>query len=143
MYKTILVPIDLGEASFSDLVVKEALKVLEPHGQLILLTVVPGYQMPLVGSFFPQGAFDHVVKHTRAQLQSFISSNLPIDPHECTMVVEEGKPAESIISVADRMGAELIVMASHKQSRVERHVIGSIASKVVGRSDIPVLVVKG
>lgn len=143
MYKTILVPIDLGEASFADLVVKEALKVLEPHGQLILLTVVPGYQMPLVGSFFPQGAFDNVVKHTRAQLQAFISSNLPIDPHECTMVVEEGKPAESIIGVSERMGVELIVMASHKQSRVERHVIGSIASKVVGRSDIPVLVVKG
>lgn len=144
MYKTILVPIDLTEVgSFTDKVVEHALGILEPHGQLILLTVVPGYQMPLVGSFFPQGTFDSVVHHAEGELERYVADTLPVDPEECTLKVVEGKPADTILQVAEEAGADVIVMASHKQSRMERTVIGSIASKVVGRADMPVLVVKG
>ncbi|MBS99368.1 MAG: universal stress protein [Oceanospirillaceae bacterium] len=143
MYKTILVPVDLSEQGYTDKVVKHALGVLEPHGQLILLTVVAGYQMPLVGSYFPPGTFNKVIKDIRQQLTDFVAQQLPIDPSECTLLVEEGKPADLILSESVRVGADLIVMASHKQSRLERSVLGSVANKVVGRSDIPVLVIKG
>lgn len=143
MYESVLVPIDMGEKGFADKVVENALGILKPHGKLILLTVVPGYQMPLVGSYFPQGAFDHLVKDTKDQLRDFINNSLPIDPSECEMVVQEGKPADIILSVAKQQKADIIVMASHKQNRMERTVIGSIANKVVGRADMPVLVVKG
>lgn len=142
MYHTILVPVDLAESGYSDKAVEEALGILAPHGRLVLLTVVPGYQMPLVGSFFPSGTFDHVVKEARTQLETFVSEKLSIDPEECTLIVEEGKPADTILEVAHRLKADIIVMASHKQNPVERTVIGTIAAKVSGRADVPVLVVK-
>jgi nucleotide-binding universal stress UspA family protein len=143
MYKTILVPVDLAEEGYSDKVVKHALEVLEPHGKLILLTVVAGYQMPLVGAYFPAGTFDKLIKAIRKQLTEFVEQKLPIDPNDCTLLVKEGKPADTILAEAQAAGADLIVMASHKQSRLERTVLGSIANKVVGRADIPVLVIKG
>lgn len=143
MYESILVPIDMGEKGFADKVVEHALSILKPHGKLILLSAVPGYQMPIVGSYFPQGTFDDLVKGIKAQLKEFIEDSLPIDPSECSMIVQEGKPADVILSVAKTEKVDIIVMASHKQSRIERTVIGSIANKVVGRADMPVLVVKG
>ena len=108
MYKTILVPVDLSEQGYTDKVVKHALGVLEPHGQLILLTVVAGYQMPLVGSYFPPGTFNKVIKDIRQQLTDFVAQQLPIDPSECTLLVEEGKPADLILSESVRVGADLI-----------------------------------
>lgn len=143
MYNTILVPVDLAEKGFTDRVVEHALKVLAPGGKLILLTVVPGYQMPLVGTYFPSGTFARAIKDIRHQLTEFVQQKLPVDPGDCTLVVKEGKPADTILEEAQAAGAELIVLASHKQSRLERTVLGSIANKVVGRSPIPVLVVKG
>ncbi|GGC03868.1 universal stress protein [Marinobacterium zhoushanense] len=143
MYKTILVPVDLAEEGYSDEVVRHALEVLAPKGKLILLTVVAGYQMPLVASYFPPGNFDKAVKEVQKQLREFVEQKLPIDPEDCTLEVKEGKPADMILSEAKRVKADLIVMASHKHSRLERTVLGSVANKVVGRSTIPVLVIKG
>lgn len=142
MYQTVLVPVDLAEKGYTDRVVEHALKVLAPDGRLILLTVVTGYQMPLVGSYFPAGTFDKAIRDIRHQLTDFVKQKLPVDPEDCTLLVKEGKPANTILREAKAAGAELIVMASHKQSRLERTVLGSIASKVVGRSPIPVLVIK-
>jgi len=143
MYKTILVPVDLSEEGYCDEVVRHALEVLAPKGRLILLTVVAGYQMPLVASYFPAGAFDKAVKEVQKQLKTFVEQKLPIDPEDCTLLVKEGKPAEIILEEAKQQGADLIVMAGHKRSRLERTMLGSIATKVVGHSDIPVLVIKG
>ncbi|KEA64548.1 Universal stress protein family 3 [Marinobacterium lacunae] len=143
MYKTILVPVDLAEEGFCDEVVRHALEVLAPKGKLILLTVVAGYQMPLVGSYFPPGTFDKAIKEVHQQLKAFVEQKLPIDPEDCTLEVKEGKPADLILSEAKRLKADLIVMASHKRSRLERSVLGSVATKVVGRSTTPVLVIKG
>lgn len=143
MYKTILVPVDLSEKGYSDEVVNHALEVLAPKGKLILLTVVAGYQMPMVASYFPPGSFDKAVKEIQKQLKEFVEQKLPIDPADCTLEVKEGKPADEILKEAKRHKADLIVMASHKHSRLERTVLGSVANKVVGRSTVPVLVIKG
>lgn len=142
MYKTILVPVDLSEEGYSDKAVLHALEVLAPGGKLVLLTVVAGYQMPLVGSYFPPGAFDKAVKSVRQQLQEFVDDKLPFDQKDCVLLVEEGKPADTILSEAKRQKAELIVMAGHKHSALERTMLGSVANKVVGRSEVPVLVIK-
>ncbi|TCK02374.1 universal stress protein [Marinobacterium mangrovicola] len=143
MYNTILVPVDLSEEGYSDKAVMHALEVLAPGGKLVLLTVVAGYQMPLVGSYFPPGTFDKAMKSIRHQLEEFVDEKLPFERKDCEILVEEGKPADTILSVAKQQAAELIVMAGHKHSAVERTVLGSVANKVVSRAQIPVLVIKG
>jgi universal stress protein G len=143
MYNTVLVPVDLAEKGYTDKVIVHALHVLKPGGNLILLTALAGYQMPLVGSFFQPGTFDKAVKQIHQKLTDFINNELPVDAKDCTIKVVEGKPVESILSVANESKAEVIVMASHKQSRVGYMMLGSIANKVLSHTDIPVMVVKG
>ncbi|MBJ7539577.1 universal stress protein [Marinomonas transparens] len=143
MYNTVLVPIDLAEKGYTDKVIENALHLLKPDGNLILLTAVAGYQMPIVGSHFKPGTFDKAVKQVHKKLIDFVSDELPIDAETCTIKVIEGKPAETILSVAKDSKVDVIVMASHKQSRVGHMMVGSIANKVLGLANIPVMVIKG
>ncbi|MCG2883661.1 MAG: universal stress protein [Sulfolobales archaeon] len=61
---------------------------------------------------------------------------------DVTSQVLEGDPATSIIEYALKNGADLIVMGSRGLSTFKRLVLGSVSSKVVQESRIPVLVVK-
>jgi len=61
---------------------------------------------------------------------------------DVTSQVLEGDPATSLIEYASRNGADLIVMGSRGLSTFKRLVLGSVSSKVVQESRVPVLVVK-
>lgn len=57
-----------------------------------------------------------------------------------TVHVADRFPAEGIVETADKLGCDLIVMASHGRRGVSRVLLGSEASKVVVMSKVPVLV---
>jgi len=61
---------------------------------------------------------------------------------DVTSQVLEGDPATSLIEYASKNGADLIVMGSRGLSTFKRLVLGSVSSKVVQESRVPVLVVK-
>ena len=142
MYKSILVPVDMSEDGFADKAIAHAKGVLAKGGKLYFLRVLPGYQMPWVGSFFPDGAFEKAMKEEEKKLEKYIAKQLDDKTVWVSTTTVEGKPADLILKRARKLKVDLIVMASHKHSRVERTIIGSVASKVVGRSSVPVLVVK-
>ena len=56
--------------------------------------------------------------------------------------VLEGDPATSIIEFASKNGADLIVTGSRGLSTFKRVLLGSVSTKIVQESRIPVLVVK-
>lgn len=142
MYKSILVPVDMAENGFSDKAIEHARGILAEGGKLHFLRVIPGYQMPWVGSFFPEDAFDKAMKAAKKKLAEYIDLQLSDSTIDHAMYTLEGKPADLILRSAEKLQVELIVMASHKHSRIEKTVIGSIAAKVVGRAKMPVMVVK-
>ena len=57
-------------------------------------------------------------------------------------MVENTAPAAGIVQVATEEGADLIVVGSHGRSGIARLMVGSVASKVVAESPIPVLVAR-
>lgn len=57
-------------------------------------------------------------------------------------MIENTAPAAGIVQVATDEGADLIVVGSHGRSGIARLMVGSVASKVVAESPIPVLVVR-
>jgi len=142
MYNSILVPVDMAENGFSNKAILHARGVLAVGGKLHFLRAIPGYQMPLVGSFFPKDAFDKVVKEAEKKLAEYVKLQLGDDPVDYAMYTLEGKPADLILKSAEKLQVDLIVMASHKHSRIENTVLGSIASKIAGRSKQPVMVIK-
>lgn len=56
-------------------------------------------------------------------------------------VVLSGDPAEEIIKYAEDEGVDIIVMATHGLKPSKKFIMGSVTSKVVHHSKVPVLVV--
>ena len=53
-----------------------------------------------------------------------------------------GDPAGAIIKAAKAERCDLIVMGTHGQGALQRLLLGSVASKVIAQTDIPVTVVR-
>lgn len=61
-------------------------------------------------------------------------------PYETEIAI--GRPAESIVEVAQRRGCDAIVLGASSHGRVHTLVLGSVASKVAHIAEVPVTVVK-
>ena len=57
--------------------------------------------------------------------------------------LREGKPAEEIIALAEKLDADLMVVGSRRVGRLKRLITGSVSEAVVHRASCPVLVVCG
>ena len=53
----------------------------------------------------------------------------------------EGIPAEQLLALSARVGADLLVLGTRKRSAVSRVLMGSVARAVIEESRCPVLVV--
>lgn len=60
-----------------------------------------------------------------------------------TGTLVKGAPAEVIVRVARREGADLIVIGTHGRSGLGRLFMGSVAARVLGTAKCPVLTVRG
>jgi nucleotide-binding universal stress UspA family protein len=56
--------------------------------------------------------------------------------------VLEGRPADRVLQEAKDLGADLIVMGSHRHSTVGELLLGSTAHRVTQQSPVPVLLVR-
>ncbi|MFZ7124912.1 MAG: universal stress protein [Desulfobacterales bacterium] len=57
-------------------------------------------------------------------------------------VIAQGNPVQQILKTAEEKNCDLIVMGSHGQGALMDAMMGSTASRVVRRSNVPVLVVR-
>ncbi|KAA1252889.1 universal stress protein [Vibrio cholerae] len=141
MYKHILVPVDLNEQGFADKAVQLAVwHAKHSNAEIHLLNVLPGIHMSMVATYFPKDARADE-NDVRAQLKAFAEKYIA-EEVVYKLHIAEGKPYATILDYAERLGADLIVMPSHKRSRIDKVMLGSVASKVVENSPINVMVVK-
>ena len=59
----------------------------------------------------------------------------------CLTVTVEGNPSDEIVTYANKIGAELIVVGTHGRSGLSRALLGSVAEHVLRKARTPVLVV--
>ncbi|RJX70701.1 universal stress protein [Vibrio sinensis] len=142
MYKQILVPVDLNDQGFSDKAVELAIwQAKHSNAEIHLLTVVPGIHMSMVASYFPKDAAKKMKLEVEQLLKQFASQHID-DQVVYKVHVAEGKTYSTILEYAEKLGVDLIVIPSHKRSKLNKVMLGSVASKVVENSTINVLVVK-
>jgi nucleotide-binding universal stress UspA family protein len=60
----------------------------------------------------------------------------------CEEIIAKGKPTDVIVIIADKVGADLIVIGSIGMSAIERVLIGSVSDKVMRHAKRPVLLVR-
>jgi nucleotide-binding universal stress UspA family protein len=108
--------------------------------KLTVMTVAPGFGMPIVASFFDEQTVANALKEVARHLRQYVDDNIPNDINTNPIVVE-GNPAELILKQAKTDDIDLIVIASHN-SQIENLLLGSCAAKVVRHAQCTVTVVK-
>lgn len=140
MAKKILIPIDLDHERVFDSVFATVEEYSNPaETELVLLAVVPQLHL----GYFP--SIEHrymqkLVKETKRRLEKLGSERLG-DNYKWQALVEGGDPRKRIITAADELGADLIVLASH-DPRGSDVIFGSVAAYVVRHAHHSILVVR-
>lgn len=142
MYKKILLTVDLNEASSWAKALPTAVALCRSfEASLHVVTVLPDYHMPLVGSYFPRD-FSKKAHEALTQAQrQFIEEHVP-DDIQAQSVIVDGSPWEAIVKVAKKLDVDLIVMASHTKRKFADYVLGPNAEHVVHHSKKSVMIVR-
>ncbi len=146
MFKHILLATD-GSAA-SDHAATLAVGLARTHGaKLTALYVADPYPYIGVGEINPMGyqAYTAAAQQLAAQAHAKVDAlckqgGAPIALQ--VRLVEEMAAATGIVQTARDEAADLIVMGSHGRSGIARLMLGSVATKVVAESTVPVLVTR-
>lgn len=141
MYKNILLTVDLNQESSWEKALPVAVEYCKAFGsKLHIMTVLPSYGMPIVGSFFPEDFESKVRNEVNKRLHAFVSEHVPQEI-VCQHIVAEGVVYEEIIKTAKTIAADLIIMAAHRPD-LRDFLLGPNAARVVRHSTNSVLVVR-
>lgn len=146
MFKHILLGTD-GSAA-SERAAEMAVDLARTHSaRLTVLFVVDPYPYLGIGDTNPMGfqAYMASAQQHAAQAHAKVAAlcqrkDPPIVPE--SRVVEDVTAVHGIVDTAKAEGADLIIVGSHGRSGLGRLMLGSVATKVVSQSPVPVLVVR-
>ncbi len=140
MYKNILFPVDLSDESSWRVALPTALDLCKASGaRLHVVTVIPDVAST-VGVFFPSDAPKKFRTAAVEELRRFVERHIPSDV-PVQDIVAEGVIYREIISAAERVDADLVVLASHKPEFSD-YLLGANAAHVVRHCPRSVLVVR-
>ncbi|MBA2778288.1 universal stress protein [Billgrantia kenyensis] len=142
MYNKILLSVDLNEESSWAKALPTALTLCHTFGaSLHVVTVLPDYHMPLVGSYFPRDFSKKAHEAVSEAQHKFIKEHVP-DDIKVQSVIVDGSPWEAIVKTAKKLEVDLIVMASHNKRKFADYVLGPNAEHVVHHSKVSVMIVR-
>jgi len=140
MFKKILVPVDLAEAELAKVAINTACKMVrESGGTVRLLNVMP--MTPVMLAEYVPPDFEAQQKGASEEALSIIASECGLEPGRVTSVVRQGGIYHEILEEAKQIGADLIVMSSHRPA-MKTYFLGSNAGHVVRYAKSSVLVLR-
>lgn len=145
MYRKVLVPLDgsaMAECALSHV---ESLLKEESAAEVTLLNVITiNISWTEVESgHVNYGALRQQILNASKNYLKEVQSRLESDRLAVrTESVQSGRPADAIADYAKDNGMELIVMATHGHTGFKKFMLGSVASRVLDRSHIPVLLIR-
>lgn len=141
MHRKILVPIDLNDDAQAHHVIDIAESMASKEGsELHVITVVPTFNMSIVGSHFPKDYEQKTLEEVKGVLKSSLDKRnekgVVIKGH-----VAHGTIYDEIMKAADKLDCDLIVMASHRPE-LKDYLLGPNAARVVRHANQSVFVVR-
>ena len=141
MYKDILLAVDLNEESSWRRALPTSVEYCRAFdATLHIVAVAPSVGMPFVGQFFPDGYERQLEDSLLESLHEFSREHVPKDVR-VQHIVSQGTVYQEILEVAERIGADLVVMASHRPE-LKDYLLGPNAARVVRHANCSVLVVR-
>jgi nucleotide-binding universal stress UspA family protein len=120
---------------------------LSPAESLVVLHAVnvPGIPYPAMGAGVAKDLSLAVDKAMRDEGERIIEqavSLLPLHPGSVTRRLENGAPAEVILTIAKEHGADLIVLGARGIGRIREQVFGSVSHRVMTHAPCSTLIIK-
>jgi len=141
MYKDILLPVDLGQKESWEKALPFAVDLARHYpARLHVMTVVPDYGFHYVAQFFPPGYEVAMLDEASLRLHDFVRAHVG-DGIAVQHIVAHGSIYREIVRVADEIGADVIVMASHSPD-VADFIIGPNAERVLHKYTRSVFIVR-
>lgn len=137
---TIVVPVDFSTRSAS-VAAHARILAKQYRATIVLLHVMRPFQLAAEGVDVPSAVVLDWYTQQKPLLLSKLEEFAKIYLHGCNIrsVFREGEPATEIIRVATEENADLIMLSTHGYGPFRRFLLGSVASKVLSDSPIPVI----
>ena len=141
MYKSILLPVDLGQESSWNKALPSAVEMAQANSaELNVMTVLPEFGLPMVSVNFPADYEKTGLAKVSEALDEFVKQHVPkgitVKSH-----VAHGTIYSEIIAAADKLGCDIIVISSHRPE-MRDYLIGPNAARVVRHAKQSVFVVR-
>lgn len=137
----ILVPLD-GSALAEEALEASLTVDAAPAAELILARVVPS-AVPVLADPAYLGAYDTDAEEAEARgYLEALAATARARGRAVQVLATTGVPATALVAIAQETGADLIAMATHGRGGLARLVLGSVATGVLQRTHVPLLVVR-
>ncbi len=151
MYNNILVPLDGSHCAEGALhYAVEMAKMRQSVIHLMtVMPVIPGHKAAIV-QLYPlqvecRDLSNHMVRHLKQEMLSYLDMTAwDIEEEGITTVtdVSAGDPAEQILQYIVDYDIDLLVLSAHGLGGSKQWAYGGVASKVLQRASVPVLLIK-
>jgi nucleotide-binding universal stress UspA family protein len=145
MFKHLLVPVDGSPTAM--MAVEKAAGLAKAFGSTVtLVSVVDNYPFTGLGGDYVFGQVEYVAAATANANAALDKAQAALGAQGVTaarQVIEEHVIHDGILGAVKTSGADLVVMGSHGRHGLEKLLLGSVTLRVLGRSPVPVLVVRG
>jgi universal stress protein G len=140
MFKNILVPVDLTDADLAKASIETAVGLARAsNGVVRLLNVLP--ITPIVLAEYVPADFEAQQRASSEDALNIVARESGLDAGHISTAVRQGGTYHEILEETKAMGADLIVMSSHRPA-MRTYFLGSNAGHVVRFAKCSVLVVR-
>jgi nucleotide-binding universal stress UspA family protein len=140
MFKKILVPVDLADASYAKPAIAKAAALADVgDGKVRILNVMP--MTPVMLAEYVPADFDTQQRQSAEEALAIVASESGLDAGRISAAVRQGGIYHEILEEAAAFNADLIVMTSHRPA-MRTYFLGSNAGHVVRYAKCSVLVVR-
>jgi nucleotide-binding universal stress UspA family protein len=140
MYKQILVPVDLADTNLAKSAIDNAaMMARSSDGAVRLINVLP--MTPVMLAEYVPPDFDAQQRQAAEDALAIVAKETSLPPGKISTVVRQGSIFHEILEEAKAIGADLIVMSSHRTG-MRTYFLGSHAGHVVRYATCSVLVVR-
>ena len=137
MFKKILVPIDVDYPEPAAAVYRKAAELASlSQAQIRLVSIMPGFGMPIVASFVTDEVRQEAFDRFQASVEKFIEKNCS---QPVSYRIRTGKNWQEIIKAADNWGADLIVVYHNHRHDLNEAFSGSCSQRVQDHANCSVL----
>ena len=140
MFKNILVAVDLEHDTDIDALLRVASDTANTYGAQVHLLNVIGAAPAVVSQFLPEN-YESMASEKIEQDLTVLAAKIDLAQGAAATTVRFGNVYQEILAYADKINADLIIVASHKPN-VGDYLLGTTAARVVRHAACSVFVVR-